>query len=202
MCAPPAAALPALPPPSRRRGRPAGSRAGRGRERSGPGGEEGAAPPADSPPCRGTVAGSRWPRVPTCRRDQGICFTRSWSITRGVLVAPKQQHRQPSTPRAQPVPQERQPVILPLLPKAEEMRDLRGGEQPPLMEKDGVSAPFSDAGAFPVHQGWPWPLIFGQERRKKGAIFTAACGLPQEGLSPRHRPQATCKQGWKKVKLI
>lgn len=189
---PPRRCQPCLRPPAAAAAPPGAEREGAG---SGAGREGKKGPPHRRPalPVGAQSRGSRWPRAPTCRpasptASPGICFAQSGFITLDVLAAPEQQA---STPRAQPVPQGRQPIILPLLPKAE-MRDLPGGEQPPVMEEDGVSAPSRDVGAFHVllHQGQPWPLIFGWGEEKRGHFHyerlpsTAASGLPQESLSP------------------
>lgn len=194
----PASALPPPRPPRRERSGkgPGAERAGRGRRGRPTGGQAlpVGAPAQGVPVASGSLPPAARPASPTA--TPGIWSARRGSITPGVLVLSE---RQPSAPRAQPVRQGRQPIILPLLPKAEEMRDLPGGEQPPLTEEDGVSAPSRDAGAFHVllHQGRPWPLIFGRGGGEKRRRFhcerlpsTAASGLPQEGITPapRHPP--------------
>lgn len=106
-----------------------------------------------------------------------------WSCPPARLRAGSEQPRQP---RAQLVPQGRWLLILPLLPRAEEKRDLPGGEQPPLTG----SAPSRDAGAFHVllHQGWTWPVMLGQEAGETWASpepGTAAPRLPPELPAPQ-----------------
>lgn len=100
---------PCLRPPPRRQP------SGQGRSRAG----SGAAPAAGSPPPV-SVPGSRWPRSHLLpgrpRRTAGVRSAHSGSISAECGWLPAVAHRAEGSA----VPQPRQPIILPLLPKANE----------------------------------------------------------------------------------
>lgn len=87
----------------------------------------------------------------------------------------------------------RQPVTPPPLPRADETRDLPGGEQPPT-EEDGGSAPSRGAGAFHgccTSAGLALWFLVGGGGKRSGGISTAraqaAAGSPGR-VCPRHLP--------------
>lgn len=175
----------ALPPPRPPRRQPSGK--GPAAERAGRGGR--GRPTGRQPSPSGSSRGSRWRRAPTCRPARPTA-TPGIGIAQCVSVIPVRHggaaalHAKGSAGAAR-----RQTIILPLLPKAEEMRDLPGGEQPPLTEEVGVSAPSRDVGAFHVllHRGRPWPLIFGQRGREKQGHFHCErlpAGFPRRVCPP------------------
>lgn len=152
MCAPPAAPLPALPPPSRRRGRPAGSAAGRegagrglGAERSGPGGEgkEGkrskGPPRRESRPCRGS-------HLPPGRAAPHSA-PHPGALGRSPL-SPRRQRALPDVrPSAGCALRGKRPVILPCFPEQKQRGIYQARSSLPFLTG---SAPSRDAGALHV----------------------------------------------------
>lgn len=188
--------LPALPPPS---APPTAQRAGPepGGKRSRPTGTQpsprgpGAAPPASS-------AGSGRPQshLPPGqpRRAPGVRSAHSGSIPaeRGRLRTGAH-HAEGSA-----VPQPRQPIILPLLPKANE------AEAALLVEKACSLRSIPWCRSFSRAAAPQSPLVsdFWAGRERSGALMYPAELPPGCPRGPLCYPQTTCERATKKVKLI
>lgn len=179
--------LPALPPPS---APPAAQRAG-----PQPGGKRGR--PADGQRSRRSAPRGPGARGPTCRPAAPQEFARPTAAP-----SPPREGLRTVAHRGEgsAVPQPRQPLILPLPPKANEAFTRR--EQLLLWKK--LESPLHPVvqGLFTHCTSHPSSPIFGQGGREAGHFRTQhSCLRAAPGGLLRY-PQATCQRGTKKVKLI